>query len=114
MESLQARNEVFCAEGASKKAAAEVRKLELKHQLEELAMKREIRCTEDKIRLEKEKVEMNLKQLEAKFSASQDFNEAKSSSCVQEAQEKAEAAAKRRKASYFGSNLVSCHVNFVF
>ena len=57
---------------------------------------------------------MTLKQLEAKYSASQASNEAKSSRRVHEAQEKAEAAAKRRKASYFGTNLVSCHVNFVF
>ena len=114
VESLQSRNEVLRAKSASKKVAAEVRKLELKHQIEELAMKREIRRAEDRIRLEREKADMNLKQMEAKFSASQASNEAKSSRRVQEAQEKAEAAAKRRKASYFGSNLVSCRVNIIY
>ena len=57
---------------------------------------------------------MSLKQLEAKYSASQASNEAKSSRRVQEAQEKTEAAAKRRKASYFGTNSVSYRLNFVF
>jgi hypothetical protein len=67
VESLQSQNEVLPAKSASKKVAVEVRKLELKHQLEDLAMKREICCAEDKIRLKCEKANMNLKQMEAKF-----------------------------------------------
>ena len=52
--------------------------------------------------------------MEAKFSASQASNEAKSSLRGQESQEKAESAAKRRKASYLGSNAVSCCVNILY
>ena len=114
VEALQARNEVLRAEASSKKTQADVPKMELKLEIDQLNMKREAQRIEDKIRLEREKSEMRLRQLEAKHSASIASNDAKYSHRVQEAKEKAEAAAKRRKASYFGSNLVSCRVNFVF
>ena len=56
---------------------------------------------------------MSMKQMEAKYSASVASNDAKSKICTQEAKEKAEAAAKMRKASWFGSNMVSCCVHIL-
>ena len=76
-------------------------------------MNREAQRINDRIRLEREKLEMSIMQLQAKQSASIASNDAKSSRRVQEAKEKAEATAKRRKASWFGSNMVGCHVDIM-
>ena len=58
----------------------------MKHHIEDLGMKREIHHVKDKICLEKEKTEMNLRQMDAKFSASETCNKAKPSRCVQKEQ----------------------------
>ena len=76
-----------------------MRKLNMKHHIEDLGMKREIHHVKDKICLEKEKTEINLRHMDAKFSASETCNKAKSSRRFQEAQEKVEAAEKRGKVS---------------
>ena len=93
-----------------KKAKAKVCKMEIKLQKDELAMKHKAQRNGDRIWLEREKSEMSIRQWQAKQSASIASNDAKSSRHVQEAKEKAEATAKRRKATWFGSNMVGCHV----
>jgi hypothetical protein len=113
VESLQSRIEVLKANLETQKAANDVKKLELKKGLEELAMQRETRRVDDRIRLEKEKAVLEVKKMEVKFVASEAAQEAKSTRRVADAHEKTEAIAKRRKASYFGSNMVSCHVFFL-
>jgi DNA repair exonuclease SbcCD ATPase subunit len=113
LESLQGRFEVVKANLEIQKAANDVKKMQLKKEFEELAMQRESRRVDDKIRLEKEKAALEVKKMEAKFVASEAAHEAKSTRRVAEAHEKTEAIAKRRKASYFGSNMVSCHVFFL-
>ena len=113
VESLQSQIEVLKANLETQKAANDVKKLELKKGLEELAMQRETRRVDDRIRIEKEKAALEVKKMEAKFVASEAAHKAKLTRSVDEAHEKTEAIAKRRKAPYFGSNMVSCHVFFL-
>ena len=56
---------------------------------------------------------MSINQMEAQYTASRASNDAKSGRCVQEAEEKAEAAGKQRKDTWVGSNLVSCCVDIM-
>mmetsp|Transcript_58626 Transcript_58626/g.69936 ORF Transcript_58626/g.69936 Transcript_58626/m.69936 type:complete len:151 (+) Transcript_58626:79-531(+) len=79
--------------------------MELKLEIDQLNMKREAQRINDRIWLEREKSLMSIRQLQAKQSASIVSNDAKSSRRVQEAKEKVEAGAKRRKATWFGSNM---------
>ena len=74
-------------------------KLNMKHHIEDLGMKRENHHVKDKICLEKEKTEINLSKMDAKFYTRETCNKAKPSCNFQETQEKAKESAKRGKAS---------------
>ena len=76
--------------------------IEIKHETVLLGMKREAQQVNDRIWLKREKAKMIMNQMEAKYLASVAPNDTKSKICTQEAEEKAEVAAKRRKASWFG------------
>ena len=110
METLQARNEVLRALKKLKKHEMEVKKLEIKMQHEEISMQHDIHKNKDQMALERQKVNMAVRQMEAKFSASKASNVAKVNNHTREAKEKSESYAKRRKSTYFGSNVVSLYL----
>ena len=117
---MQARNEVLRAQNESKKYEMEVKKMEMKMKHEEILMQRDIQKSKDKMAMERQKSEMAVKHMEAKFAASEASNVAKVKSRTKEANDKAESYAKRRKATYFGSNMVCLYIfcvnifNFIF
>lgn len=69
---------------------------------------------DDRIHLDKEKVALVLKQLEAFFVGMEATHESKSTGCFSGAYEKAESLSNRRKYSYLGSNMVIHFINFDF
>ena len=90
----------------------EVRKIELKMKHEELMLKRDIQKTEGRMAVEKQKVDMAVRQMKAKCAASEATNVAKVHARAKEADDKAESYAKRKKSTYFGSNMVSLYNYF--
>ena len=55
-----------------------------------------------------------VRQIDGKFLASKASNDAEIKCCIEETYGKAEAHAKRRSASYYGSKMVNCHVQNTF
>ena len=113
LEILQSRNDVLRAQNESKKTEMEVKKIELKMKHEELMLKRDIQKTEGKMAVEKQKVDMAVRQMKAKCVASEATNVAKVHARAKEADDKAASYAKRKKSSYFGSNMVSLKFYFL-
>ena len=105
--SLQAENSVLRAENQSKKYEADLKKMELKRETMELGIKRDLQRAQERIEFEKKKSTLQVEQLQAKYEASEALKKATFERKRKEVEEKQAAFENKKKAAYFGTNMVS-------
>ena len=106
LQNSESKMSILKITAASNREDANVRKLELKKEMEELAITRAKQRLEEKILFEREKAEIKKRQFEAKASASEASKKAKVDLKLKEANAKSELFEKRRETAYYHSNAV--------
>ena len=115
LQNSESKMTILKVTAASNKDDNTLRRLELKKEMEELAITRAKQRLEEKILFEREKAEIKKRQFEAKASASEASKKAKVDLKLKEANAKSELFEKRKNTAYYHSNavrLLSYFVNF--
>ena len=105
---MRIKNDAIKLDMGVKKAEAKLKRKSMKKDIAQLAIERESRCAEDKLRANKQKSDLALKHMEARLAGVQAKKYAAADLKAKEIKQKQDVFEKRKQqASYFGSNMVS-------